>query len=97
MGTRRILTLAEREEVAIAYARGEGVRSLSRLLGRHPSVVSREIRCNRSKRGYRAGTAHQRARTRHSRLQQRRLDTGPARVRIAVTRLAAQPQHPVPG
>lgn len=75
MGTRRTLTLEDREEIALAHTRGEGVRSIARLLGRHPSVVSREIGRNTSKRGYRATTAHKRAKTRRSRPQQRRIDT----------------------
>uniref|UniRef100_UPI0034372E4A helix-turn-helix domain-containing protein n=1 Tax=Nocardiopsis metallicus TaxID=179819 RepID=UPI0034372E4A len=75
MGTRRTLTLEDREEIALAHTRGEGVRSIARALDRNPSVVSREIDRNTSKRGYRATTAHQRARTRRSRPQQRRIDT----------------------
>ncbi|MBB6122241.1 IS30 family transposase [Nocardiopsis algeriensis] len=77
METRRTLTLEDREEIALAHTRGEGVRSIARLLGRHPSVVSREIRRNTGKRGYRATTAHKRAKTRQSRPQQRRIDTDP--------------------
>lgn len=69
MGTRRKLTLEDREEIALARTRGEGVCSIARLLGRHPSVVSREIDRNTSKRGYRTATAHQRAKTRRSRPQ----------------------------
>lgn len=32
------------EETAPAHTPGEGVRSIARLLGRHPSMVSREVR-----------------------------------------------------
>ncbi|RKS06033.1 IS30 family transposase [Nocardiopsis sp. Huas11] len=77
MTTRRPLTLQDREEIAIRHGRGEGVRQIARALDRKPSVVSREIRRNTSKRGYRATTADQRARKRRSRPQQRRLDTEP--------------------
>lgn len=77
MEERRMLTLAEREEIALAHTRGEGVRAIARLTGRDPSVISRELRRNTSKRGYRATTAHTRARTRRKRPQQRRMETDP--------------------
>ena len=72
-----MLTLAEREEIALAHTRGEGVRTIARLIGRDQSVISRELRRNTSKRGYRATTAHKRARERRSRPQQRVMDTDP--------------------
>lgn len=72
-----MLTLAEREEIALAHARGEGIRSISRLTGRDASIISRELARNTSTRGYRATTAHQRARTRRRRPQQRRMETDP--------------------
>jgi IS30 family transposase len=68
------LSLEEREEIAVGRARGEGVREIARRLGRSPSVVSREVRRNASQRGYRASTAHRRARDRRRRPQQRLLD-----------------------
>lgn len=36
MGTRHMLTLAEREEIALAHARGDGVRAIARLTGPVP-------------------------------------------------------------
>jgi len=72
-----MLTLAEREEIALAHARGEGVRAIARLIGRDASVVSRELARNTSKRGYRATTAHKRAGKRRERPQDRRMDTEP--------------------
>lgn len=77
MARRQILTLAEREEIALANARGEGVRAIARLIGRDQSVISRELRRNTSTRGYRATTAHMRARARRKRPQQRLMDTDP--------------------
>ncbi|WP_369797699.1 helix-turn-helix domain-containing protein [Nocardiopsis sp. CNT312] len=77
MPERRMLTLAEREEIALANARGEGVRAIARLVGRDQSVISRELARNTSKRGYRATTAHQRAKARRARPQQRLMDTDP--------------------
>jgi IS30 family transposase len=57
----RYLSFAEREEIAIARARGAGVRAIARRIGRAPSTVSRELRRNAATRGgrldYRAGAA----------------------------------------
>ena len=77
MQERRMLTLAEREEIALAHAQGEGVRAIARLIGRDPSTISRELARNTSKRGYRATTAHQRAKTRRTRPQQRLMEADP--------------------
>ncbi|MGA2928997.1 MAG: IS30 family transposase [Solirubrobacteraceae bacterium] len=55
----RYLSFAEREEIALARAGGESIRSIARRLGRCPSTVSRELRRNADRRGgYRATTAH---------------------------------------
>jgi len=55
----RCLSFAEREEIALARARGESMRAIARRLGRSPSTVSRELRRNCERRGgYRATTAH---------------------------------------
>jgi transposase len=59
--TGRYLDFAEREQIALACARGEGVREIARQLGRSPSTISRELRRNAATRGsgleYRAHTA----------------------------------------
>jgi transposase, IS30 family len=55
------LSLAERDEIAVQHAQGMGVRQIARALGRAPSTISRELRAGASARGYRAGTAQQRA------------------------------------
>jgi transposase, IS30 family len=58
----RCLSFAEREEIALARARGETIRVIARRLGRSPSTVSRELRRNADRDGgYRATTAHARA------------------------------------
>jgi IS30 family transposase len=57
----RYLTLADREEIALARAQGVGVREIARRLGRTASTVSRELRRNAATRSggldYRASTA----------------------------------------
>jgi transposase-like protein len=59
--TGRYLSFAEREQIALARARGEGVRAIARQLGRAASTISRELRRNAATRGggleYRAHTA----------------------------------------
>jgi transposase, IS30 family len=58
----RYLSLAEREEIAVGLAAGDGVRVIAARLGRAPSTVSREVRRNCLSRGrYRAVAAQRRA------------------------------------
>jgi Helix-turn-helix domain len=55
----RCPTFAEREEIAIARARGQGVRQIAYSLGRSPSTISRELQRNvEGTKSYRATTAH---------------------------------------
>jgi len=58
------LCLAAREEIRAGLERGDSIREIARLLDRSASTVSREIRRNRSRRGYVAHVAHRRARER---------------------------------
>ena len=57
----RYLSFAERAQLALLRAHGQGVRACARALGRAPSTVSRELRRNAATRGgtldYRATTA----------------------------------------
>jgi IS30 family transposase len=72
----RCLTFAEREEIAIAHARGHGVRQIAHSLGRSPSTISRELARNvEGTKGYRATTAHALAYERASRPKSAKLAT----------------------
>jgi len=72
----RCLTFAEREEIAIARARGHGIRQIAHGLGRSPSTISRELARNvEGIKGYRATTAHALAYERASRPKAAKLAT----------------------
>lgn len=61
----RYLSFGERELIALAAARGDGVRQIARHLGRSPGTISRELRRNAATRGgyldYRASVAQWKA------------------------------------
>jgi transposase len=63
--TCRYLCFAEREEIAMLRAEGQGVRAIARELGRSPSTISRELRRNAATRcgklEYRASVAQWKA------------------------------------
>lgn len=63
--TGRYLSFAEREEIAILHAQGQGVRQIARTLGRDPGTISRELRRNcatrSGKQEYRATVAQWKA------------------------------------
>jgi len=73
----RYLSFAEREEIALARAGGESMRSIGARLGRSPSTISRELGRNRAPDagGYRASTAHALAYQRASRPKPAKLAT----------------------
>ena len=72
----RCLTFSEREEIALARAGGESMRSIAKRLGRSPSTISRELRRNAGRAGcYRATSAHARAYERASRPKRSKLAT----------------------
>jgi IS30 family transposase len=56
------LTVVEREQVLLGLARDDSFSAIARGLGRAPSTVSREVKANGGRDGYRAWHAHQRAR-----------------------------------
>ena len=78
----RHLSFAEREEIALRRARGEGVREIARRLGRAASTISRELRRNAATRGggleYRATTAQWHAERAARRPKRAKLATNPA-------------------
>src|SRR5215468_2559202 len=59
--SRLALTLTEREEISRAVVAGQSIRSIAASLGRPPSTISREIRRNGGREGYRANRADQAA------------------------------------
>jgi len=74
----RCLSFSEREEIALARARGETMRAIARRLARSPSTISRELRRNADRcGGYRATTAHALAYERASRPKPAKLATNP--------------------
>lgn len=78
----RYLTFSEREDIAIELAKGNGVRTIARKLGRSPSTISRELRRNAATRGgnldYRASTAQWHADRASLRPRPSKLVTNPA-------------------
>lgn len=56
-----VLSLAEREEISRELAKGNSMRHIAKLLGRHPSTISREINRNGGVTRYRAVLADEKA------------------------------------
>jgi len=74
----RCLSLREREEIALARAADESIRSIAARLGRHPSTISRELSRNSGRDGrYRATAAHASAYHRASRPKHGKLVSNP--------------------
>ena len=59
--SRRVLSLAEREEISRGVAAGVSLRSIAAKLHRAPSTISRELRRNGGHRRYRAAAADSQA------------------------------------
>ncbi|GGL83853.1 IS30 family transposase [Microlunatus endophyticus] len=72
----RCLTFAEREEIALRRAHGQGVRQIAASVG-GVSTISRELRRNCGRGGYRASDAHARAYHRASRPKHSKLVDNP--------------------
>jgi IS30 family transposase len=71
----RYLSQDDRFEIADLHRDGLSVRAISRRLGRAPSTISRELRRNGRKGGYRPFEAHRKAVARRARHHRRRLET----------------------
>jgi transposase, IS30 family len=81
----RFLSLAEREEIALAVSRGEPAVVIARRLGRATSTVTRELARNGGRCGYRAARADARALDQARRPKQAKL-AGSPRLRAEVER-----------
>jgi IS30 family transposase len=96
--SRRYLSFAEREDIAIHRARGCGVREVARLTGRSPSTISRELRRNAATRGgrldYRASNAQWHADRRARRPKVAKLAASDRLRSYVQERLAGEIQRP---
>jgi IS30 family transposase len=63
----RVLSAADRDEIACGVAAGDSLRAIARSIGRAASTVSREVRRNSASKGYRASTADRMAKARTGR------------------------------
>jgi IS30 family transposase len=81
------LTLADREEISRSVARGESMRSIAAKLERSPSTVSREIKRNGGREGYRAVQADSAAWDRARRPKRCKLVQNRELARVVASRL----------
>src|SRR3954463_8274134 len=103
--SKRYLSFAEREEIALLRAQEIGVREIARRLGRAASTISRELRRNAATRGgqldYRASTAQWHADRRARRPKTAKLAADERLRQYVADRLAGKITHPdgraVPG
>jgi IS30 family transposase len=86
----RSLTLAEREEISRGIAAGLSLRSIALSLGRAPSTVSRELKRNGGRHGYRASQADDAAWDRARRPKTCKLAADRALARLVAARLRLQ-------
>lgn len=84
----RHLTLEEREEISRGLAAGDSFRTIATTIGRSPSTVSREVRANGGRDGYRATTADRAATVRRRRPKPCKLGTHEVLRRLVATKLA---------
>ena len=85
--SRLALTVSEREEISRGVVAGRSLRSIATSLGRATSTVSREIRRNGGRQGYRASEADQAAWDRARRPKRCRLVQNRALARIVAEKL----------
>lgn len=94
LATGRYLSLAEREQIALLRAQGQGIREIARQVVRNASTISRELRRNAATRSggfsYRAITAQWHADRAARRPKRAKLATNPALRRYVQDRLAGK-------
>lgn len=83
----RALTLAEREEISRSLVAGHSLRSIALSLGRAPSTLSRELRRNGGRQGYRASQADEAAWVRARRPKRCKLAQNRALARLVAEKL----------
>ena len=88
--SRIALTTTEREEISRQLAQGQSLRTISRILRRAPSTISREVARNGRRGVYRAAVADAQAWRRSRRPQPCRLSSRPALRRAVAQELAQQ-------
>ena len=88
--SRVALTTTEREEISRQLAQGRSLRTISRILRRAPSTISREVARHGGRGGYRAAVADAHAWRRSRRPQPCRLSSRPALRRAVAQKLAQQ-------
>jgi IS30 family transposase len=96
--SRRYLSFAEREEIALLKAQDHGVREIARRIGRAPSTISRELRRNAATRSgklkYRAGVAQWKAELAARRPRTAKLVANPRLRAYIQERLAGEVHRP---
>jgi transposase, IS30 family len=85
--SQRALSLAEREEISRGLVAGQSIRSIASSLKRAPSTISRELRRNEGRKGYRASQADQAAWNRARRPKQCKLGLHPSLARRVANKL----------
>ena len=85
--SKRVLSLAEREEISRGVFAGQSLRSIAASLRRAPSTISREITRNGGRQRYRATVADQAAWDRAHRPKTCKLAQNPALARIVASKL----------
>ena len=83
---RKMLTLADREEISRGLAESLQLQQIAGRIGRDPSVVSREVRRHGGRAGYRAAAADTAARAGRERPKKLAVDRSP-RLQAVVTHL----------
>lgn len=83
MKTYQHITEEERNQILILLNRKKTFREIAKIVGRHVSTISREVKKNHGRRRYRAHRAHQRAMENHRQSHQRmRLKSHALRIEV---------------